>query len=268
MQHFDSIKPAAIVKCSSVEDIRNSLAFVRNNKLAVTPRCGGHSWAGTSTTTGVVLNVTNMNAIQVNADGSAKIGAGARLAEVYDTLIGHGVCIPSGTCLTVGIAGITLGGGIGILDRQYGLTCDNLLAAEVLTADGRLLSCDASHEPDLFWALRSGGGVFAVGLLPRPGQRRAAILERLPRRHRADQRRPRPAVIPRRRLGHVRRLHPQRVQPEPGGEDSAGGRPFGLLHLRPHGRRLRQLPRPAAQRLAGGVLRRQLCTAGAGEKTI
>ncbi|WP_374582410.1 FAD-binding oxidoreductase [Pseudoduganella sp.] len=156
--HFDSVKPAAIIKCASADDVKAGLAFVRANKLAVTPRCGGHSWAGTSTTTGVVLNVTPMNAIQVNADGTAKVGAGARLAEVYDTLIARGVCIPSGTCLTVGIAGITLGGGIGILDRQYGLTCDNLLAADVVTADGRLLTCDANTEPDLFWALRGGGG--------------------------------------------------------------------------------------------------------------
>jgi len=155
---FDGTKPAAIIKCKSVEDVRAGLAFVRSNQLAVTPRCGGHSWAGTSTTTGVVLNVTPMNAIEVYANGTAKVGAGARLAEVYDKLIAHGVCIPSGTCLTVGIAGITLGGGIGILDRQFGLTCDNLLAAEVVTADGRLLNCDASTEPDLFWALRGGGG--------------------------------------------------------------------------------------------------------------
>jgi len=155
---FDGTKPAAIIKCNSVEDVRTGLAFVRNNQLAVTARCGGHSWAGTSTTTGVVLNVTPMNAIQVNANGTAKVGAGARLAEVYDTLIANGVCIPSGTCLTVGIAGITMGGGIGILDRQFGLTCDNLLAAEVVTADGRLLSCDTNTEPELFWALRGGGG--------------------------------------------------------------------------------------------------------------
>ncbi len=155
---FDGTKPAAIIKCNSVEDVRIGLAFVRNNKLAVTPRCGGHSWAGTSTTTGVVLNVTPMNAIQVNANGTAKVGAGARLAEVYESLIANGVCIPSGTCLTVGIAGITMGGGIGILDRRFGLTCDNLLAAEVVTADGRLINCDATTEPELFWALRGGGG--------------------------------------------------------------------------------------------------------------
>lgn len=156
--HWDAIKPAAIVKCASTADVKAALDFVRRNSLSVTPRCGGHSWAGTSTTTGVVLNVTPMNAIQVNADGTAKVGAGARLAEVYDALISKGVCIPSGTCLTVGVSGITMGGGIGVLDRKFGLTCDNLLAAEVVTADGRVLVCDETHEPDLFWAIRGGGG--------------------------------------------------------------------------------------------------------------
>jgi hypothetical protein len=156
--HWDAIKPAGIVKCASVADVQAGLDFVRKNKLAVTPRCGGHSWGGTSTTPGVVLNVTPMNAIQVNGDGTARIGAGARLGEVYDALISKGVCIPSGTCLTVGISGVTLGGGIGVLDRQFGLTCDNLLAADVVTADGRLLTCDATREPELFWALRGGGG--------------------------------------------------------------------------------------------------------------
>jgi hypothetical protein len=155
---FDSIKPTAIVKCASVGDVQESLAFVRSNGLAVTPRCGGHSWAGYSTNTGVVLNVTSMNSIQVNSNGTAKVGAGARLAEVYDTLISSGVCIPSGTCLTVGISGITMGGGIGVLDRQFGLTCDNLLSAEMVTADGRLLVCSETSEPDLFWAIRGGGG--------------------------------------------------------------------------------------------------------------
>lgn len=155
---WDAIKPAAIVKCASVADVKAGLDFVRKNSLSVTPRCGGHSWGGTSTTTGVVLNVTPMNAVQVNADGTAKVGAGARLAEVYDTLISQGVCIPSGTCLTVGISGITMGGGMGVFERRYGLTCDNLLSAEVVTADGRLLVCDETHEPDLFWAIRGGGG--------------------------------------------------------------------------------------------------------------
>lgn len=155
---FDSIKPTAIVRCASAADVQAALAFVQANRLAVTARCGGHSWAGYSTTTGVVLNVTAMNSVTVNGDGTATVGAGARLAEVYSSLIAQGVCIPSGTCPTVGIAGITMGGGIGVLDRKYGLTCDNLVSADIVTADGQLRTCSATSEPDLFWAIRGGGG--------------------------------------------------------------------------------------------------------------
>ncbi|WP_169730233.1 FAD-binding oxidoreductase [Chitinimonas koreensis] len=154
---FDAVRPQAIARCASAADVAEVLAFVRANGLAVTPRCGGHGFGGYSTGTGVVIDVGPMNAIRVDA-GTATIGAGAKLADVYDQLIGQGVAIPSGTCPSVGIAGITLGGGIGLVDRAYGLTCDNLLAAQVVTADGRLLDCDATREPELFWALRGGGG--------------------------------------------------------------------------------------------------------------
>ncbi len=155
---YDNIKPTAIVRCASAGDVQAALAFVQAKKLAVTARCGGHSWAGYSTTTGVVLNVTAMNGVTANGDGTATIGAGARLAEVYSGLIAQGVCIPSGTCPTVGIAGITMGGGIGVLDRKYGLTCDNLVSADIVTVDGVLRTCSATSEPDLFWAIRGGGG--------------------------------------------------------------------------------------------------------------
>ncbi|MBI4851577.1 MAG: FAD-binding oxidoreductase [Acidobacteria bacterium] len=155
---FDSIKPQAIVRCANVDDVIKTLAFVRNNKIAVTTRCGGHSFAGYSTTTGLVLDVGLMNVIEINNNGTAKVGAGARLLDVYSKLIAQGVSIPSGSCPTVGISGVTLGGGIGIFDRQYGLTCDNLIALEIITADGQLIQCDATHHSDLFWALRGGGG--------------------------------------------------------------------------------------------------------------
>ena len=155
---YDGIKPAAIVRCTTPADVQAALAFVQQNNLAVTARCGGHSWAGYSTTTGVVLNVTAMNAVTVNGDGTATVGAGARLAEVYSGLIARGVCIPSGTCDTVGIAGITMGGGIGVLDRKFGLTCDTLVSADIVTVDGSLRTCSATSEPDLFWAIRGGGG--------------------------------------------------------------------------------------------------------------
>jgi FAD/FMN-containing dehydrogenase len=155
---YDDIRPTAIVRCASAADVQAALAFVQDKGLHVTARCGGHSWAGYSTTTGVVLNVNAMNSVTANGDGTATVGAGARLAEVYTGLIAQGVCIPSGTCPTVGIAGITMGGGIGVLDRQFGLTCDTLVSADVVTVDGRLLTCSATSEPDLFWALRGGGG--------------------------------------------------------------------------------------------------------------
>jgi FAD/FMN-containing dehydrogenase len=154
---FDSIKPQAVVQCRSADDVREALAFVRRFGLAVTPRSGGHGYAGYSTGNGVVIDVAPMASIQTDGD-MATIGAGAKLIDVYDQLIARGVCIPSGSCPTVGIAGITMGGGIGLLDRAHGLTCDNLLSAEVVTADGRIRTCDAGRDADLFWALRGGGG--------------------------------------------------------------------------------------------------------------
>jgi FAD/FMN-containing dehydrogenase len=154
---FDSIRAQAVARCANADDVSEVLAFVRKFRLAVTPRSGGHSYAGYSTGTGVVIDVGSMNSIRAGA-GTATIGAGAKLIDVYDQLTAQGVCIPSGTCPSIGIAGITLGGGIGVVDRSYGLTCDRLISAQVVTADGRQITCDVNHDPDLFWALRGGGG--------------------------------------------------------------------------------------------------------------
>jgi hypothetical protein len=122
-------------------------------------RSGGHSFAGYSTTSGLVLDVTRMNTVQVDAQaGTATIGAGARLIDVYAALAEHNLALPAGSCPSVGIAGLALGGGVGVLGRKFGLTCDNLLAAEVVAANGNVLTCDASQHADLFWALRGGGG--------------------------------------------------------------------------------------------------------------
>ncbi len=155
---FDSIMPQAVVRAANPSDVAKVLAFVQKFGLAVTPRCGGHDFAGYSTTTGVVIDVGPMSTIQVNGDGTATIGAGAKLADVYDQLIARNVAIPLGTCLSVGISGLTQGGGIGVVDRMWGLTCDALVSAQVVTADGRILMCNATTEPDLFWAIRGGGG--------------------------------------------------------------------------------------------------------------
>ncbi|TMD46107.1 MAG: FAD-binding oxidoreductase [Chloroflexi bacterium] len=156
---FDYIKPAAVAYCASPADVQMCLAFVSRFGLPLAPRGGGHSYAGYSTTTGLVVDVTRMSKVIVDAGaGIATVGAGARLIDVYAALAQYGMVLPAGSCPTVGIAGLTMGGGIGVLDRKFGLTCDNLLAAQVVTADGRVLNCDTTHEPDLFWALRGGGG--------------------------------------------------------------------------------------------------------------
>ncbi len=156
---FDSIRPAAVAYCASPRDVQACLSFVRRFGLPFAPRAGGHSYAGYSTTTGLVLDITRMNTVTVNANtGIVTVGAGARLIDVYAALAQYGLVLPAGSCPTVGIAGVTLGGGIGVLGRKFGLTCDNLLAAQVVVADGRILTCDANHAPELFWALRGGGG--------------------------------------------------------------------------------------------------------------
>jgi FAD/FMN-containing dehydrogenase len=155
---FHDVRPQAVVRCASPGDVAETLAFVRRVGLRATVRSGGHCFAGRSSTGDVVLDVTPMDTVSVEA-GRARVGAGARLGDVYDSLSGHGVTIPAGCGPTVGIAGLTLGGGLGVLGRAYGLTCDSLRAAEVVLPAGRVVECDQDRYADLFWALRGGGGV-------------------------------------------------------------------------------------------------------------
>ncbi|HEX3642306.1 MAG TPA: FAD-binding oxidoreductase, partial [Ktedonobacteraceae bacterium] len=156
---FDGVLPAAIAYCVSPADVQSCLAFAHRFGLPLALRAGGHSYGGYSTTTGLVLDVTHMNTVTVDTSTSiATVGAGAQLIDVYATLAQYGLVLSAGSCPTVGIAGLTLGGGVGVLGRKFGLTCDNLLASQVVVANGRVLTCDASHYPDLFWALRGGGG--------------------------------------------------------------------------------------------------------------
>ena len=154
---FDATVPQALVRCASANDVALALAFAHENELALTVRSGGHGYTGNSATTGMVIDVGPMNAVAIG-NGTATIGAGAKLVDIYDQLASQGVCIPSGSCPTIGIAGITQGGGIGVVDRAYGLTCDNLVSAQVVLADGSVVTCDANAHADLFWALRGGGG--------------------------------------------------------------------------------------------------------------
>ncbi|MBA2396256.1 MAG: FAD-dependent oxidoreductase [Ktedonobacteraceae bacterium] len=156
---FDGVSPMAVAYCISPADVQTCLAFARRFNLPLVPRCGGHSYAGYSTTTGIVVDVTRMNTVSVNASaGTATVGSGAKLIDVYSGLAQQGRTLPAGSCPTVGISGLTLGGGVGVLGRKFGLTCDSLLSAQVVVADGRVLTCDARSNADLFWALRGGGG--------------------------------------------------------------------------------------------------------------
>jgi FAD/FMN-containing dehydrogenase len=162
MARFHHVRPRAVALCESAADVAEALDDARSQGLHVAPRSGGHCFAGRSSTTGIVLDVSPMDSVAVS-DGVATVGAGTRLAALYDALDDHGVTIPAGCGPTVGITGLTLGGGLGILGRRYGLTSDRLLAAQVVLADGRVVECDAHHDPDLFWALRgAGGGQFGV----------------------------------------------------------------------------------------------------------
>ncbi|HEX6663959.1 MAG TPA: FAD-binding oxidoreductase [Gaiellaceae bacterium] len=155
---FDTVKPRAVVFCESLADVQRTVRWARKHSVRIVPRSGGHSYGGYSTTSGVVLDVSRLARIALDARGRAAVGAGARLIDVYDQLSRRGRTIPAGTCPTVGIAGLALGGGIGLAARKFGLTCDNLLEATVVLADGRALTCDARHHADLYWALRGGGG--------------------------------------------------------------------------------------------------------------
>jgi len=154
---FDGLHPAGVAYCRSPHDVTTCLAFVRSYGVPVAARCGGHSYAGWSSTSGLIVDVTRMAGVSVSGS-TAAIGAGTRLIDVYNGLAAHGRAVPGGSCPTVGIAGLTLGGGVGVVSRAYGTTSDNLESLQVVTADGRVRTASASQDADLFWACRGGGG--------------------------------------------------------------------------------------------------------------
>lgn len=155
---FDGIHPAGIAFCASPSDVARTIVFARQHDLALAVRSGRHSYGGYSTTTGLVADVSAMSRVSVRGKGKAVVGAGAQLIDVYSVLSRQGVSIPAGSCPTVGIAGLTLGGGIGVMDRLHGLTCDNLTDLELVTAAGDVVRADGATNDDLFWACRGGGG--------------------------------------------------------------------------------------------------------------
>ena len=157
-------RPALVVRCSGNADVIAAVAFARERGLPVSVRGGGHNVAGTAVCEGgVVLDLGAMRNVFVDVDRrTVRAGGGARLGDVDHETQAFALATPFGVVSRTGIAGLTLHGGMGFLTRRLGLTCDNLLAADVVTADGRLLHADADRHPDLLWALRGGGGNFGA----------------------------------------------------------------------------------------------------------
>lgn len=162
---FHDVRPQAVVLCRTPEDVVEAIAFARRLGIEVAVRSGGHDFAGRSSGPGMVVDLTPMHSLEVS-DGLATVGPGFRLGDLYAALAQHEVTIPAGCGATVGLGGQVLGGGLGLLGRSRGLTSDQLVAAEVVLADGRVVECDEQRHEDLFWALR-GAGAQGVGVVTR-----------------------------------------------------------------------------------------------------
>jgi FAD/FMN-containing dehydrogenase len=157
-------RPALVARCDTPDEVAAALAYARERDLPVAVRAGGHSVAGLSLVDdGVVIDVRGMAGIEVDPERRvARVGAGATWADVDRATHAHGLATTGGRVSTTGVAGLTLGGGSGWLERRHGLACDNLLAVELVTADGAQVRASEDEHPDLFWALRGGGGNFGV----------------------------------------------------------------------------------------------------------
>jgi FAD/FMN-containing dehydrogenase len=191
-------RPAVIAQCASADDIAAAVRFGRETGLPTAVRSGGHSVAGMSTVDdGLVVDLRNMKTIDVDAaQRTVRCGAGLTAAELDRATQEHGLATTGGRVSTTGVAGFTLGGGSGWLERKYGLACDNLIAVELVTAACEQIRASESENPDLFWALHGGGGNFGVatafefrlhpvgptvmaGLMLWPGERGREVMEAL-----------------------------------------------------------------------------------------
>ena len=157
-------RPSVVVRCADDDDVVAALGFARDESLEVSVRGGGHNYSGSALTEGgLMIDLTPMKAVSVDpASRRATCGGGTTWAELDAASQAHGLAVTGGFVSRTGVAGLTLGGGIGWLVRPLGLSCDNLVGARVVTADGRVLRASDTENPDLFWAIRGGGGNFGV----------------------------------------------------------------------------------------------------------
>jgi FAD/FMN-containing dehydrogenase len=157
--------PAVIVRCKTNEDVAAAIRYARDNQLKLAVRSGGHSPGGLSTNDGgLVIDLSQLNGIEMldAKQHLVRVGAGGHWGDAAKAMNEYGMVISSGDTTSVGVGGLTLGGGIGWLVRKHGLTIDHLQAAEIITADGKTLRVSEQEHPDLFWAIRGGGGNFGV----------------------------------------------------------------------------------------------------------
>ena len=157
-------RPAVVARCATVADVQAALEAGRRAQLPIAVRGGGHNGSGFGTVDGgIVIDLSPMDSVAVDPDQrTVRVGGGATWGKVDATTHEHGLATPAGVISTTGVGGLTLGGGHGYLSRKYGLTIDNLLAAEVVLADGQVVTASEDDHADLFWALRGGGGNFGV----------------------------------------------------------------------------------------------------------
>jgi FAD/FMN-containing dehydrogenase len=155
--------PRGVVHCRSTEDVREAIRAARDCQISLSVRGGGHDWAGRALCDGIVIDLSGMKEVVVSPDKqTAQISGGARASDLLAVTDPLGLAAVTGSCGAVGMAGLTLGGGYGALIGRFGLALDNLLAAEVVLADGRIVTAKHDSEEELFWALRGGGGNFGV----------------------------------------------------------------------------------------------------------
>jgi FAD/FMN-containing dehydrogenase len=156
--------PALIARCANTQDVVMAVNFARDNNIQIAVRGGKHNVAGSATCDGgIVIDLSGLKQIEVNpANRVARAGGGVLIGELDQATQAYGLAVPLGVVTETGIAGLTLGGGLGWLRRKYGLTCDNLIGAEVVTADGRVVYASETENSDLLWGLRGGGGNFGI----------------------------------------------------------------------------------------------------------